>query len=68
MMGRHRSARLTCSVIIEEGFPRQDLERILASMREACHKANARVLTSDTKVMGKGVRSTRSSSTPPASA
>jgi len=54
MMGATEVLGLTCSVIIEEGFPRADLERILASMRQACEEAHARVLTGDTKVMGKG--------------
>lgn len=54
MMGATEVAGLTCSVIIEEGYPRKDLERILASMRQACDEAHARILTGDTKVMGKG--------------
>ena len=54
MMGATEVLGLTCSFIIEEGFPRQDLERILASMRQACDEAHARVITGDTKVMGKG--------------
>jgi hydrogenase expression/formation protein HypE len=54
MMGATEVLGLTCSVIIEEGFPRQDLERVLASMRQACNEAHARVITGDTKVMGKG--------------
>ena len=54
MMGATDVLGLTCSVVMEEGFPRTDLERILASMREACEEAHARVLTGDTKVMGKG--------------
>jgi hydrogenase expression/formation protein HypE len=54
MMGATHVLGLTCSVIVEEGFPRVDLERILASMRVACGEAEARVLTGDTKVMGKG--------------
>jgi hydrogenase expression/formation protein HypE len=54
MMGATEVLGLTCSVIIEEGFPRHDLERILASMRVACDEAHARILTGDTKVMGKG--------------
>jgi hydrogenase expression/formation protein HypE len=54
MMGATDVLGLTCSVIIEEGFPRPELERIIASMREACDQAHARVLTGDTKVMGKG--------------
>lgn len=54
MMGATEMMGLTCSVIIEEGFPREDLERILASMTLTCREANARVITGDTKVMGKG--------------
>lgn len=54
MMGATEVVGLTCSVIIEEGFPRRDLERILASMRAACAEAKTSVLTGDTKVMGKG--------------
>jgi hydrogenase expression/formation protein HypE len=54
MMGATEVLGLTCSVIIEEGFPRADLEQIVASMRQACDEAHARVLTGDTKVMGKG--------------
>ena len=54
MMGATDVLGLTCSVILEEGFPRADLQRILASMRDACREASAVVLTGDTKVMGKG--------------
>src|SRR5471030_286527 len=54
MMGAKEVLGLTCSVIIEEGFPRRDVDRILASMRAACLEAGAEVLTGDTKVMGKG--------------
>jgi hydrogenase expression/formation protein HypE len=54
MMGATDVLGLTCSVIIEEGFAAHDLERILASMHQACEEAHARVITGDTKVMGKG--------------
>ena len=54
MMGATDVLGLTCGVILEDGFPRTDLERILASMREACDEAEAPVVTGDTKVMGKG--------------
>lgn len=54
MMGATEVLGLTCAVILEEGFPRTDLERILASMRAACDEASASILTGDTKVMGKG--------------
>jgi hydrogenase expression/formation protein HypE len=52
MMGATQILGLTCAVIIEEGFPRRDLERILASMRAACDEASAAVIAGDTKVMG----------------
>ncbi|MFI5178147.1 MAG: hydrogenase expression/formation protein HypE [Vicinamibacterales bacterium] len=54
MMGATEVLGLTCAVILEEGFPRADLERVLASMRAACREASAVVLSGDTKVMGKG--------------
>jgi hydrogenase expression/formation protein HypE len=54
MMGATEVLGLTCAVIVEEGFARADLERILASMRDACAEADATVITGDTKVMGSG--------------
>jgi hydrogenase expression/formation protein HypE len=54
MMGATEVLGLTCSLIVEEGFPRRDLDRILASMHAACGEANAMIVTGDTKVMGKG--------------
>jgi len=54
MMGATEVLGLTCAVIVEEGFPRADLERVQESMRAACREAGAPVVTGDTKVMGKG--------------
>src|SRR5512138_315444 len=54
MMGATEPLALTCAVVLEDGFPRADLERIVASMREAAREAGAPVVTGDTKVMGKG--------------
>ncbi len=54
MMGAVDPLGLTCAVIIEEGFPREDLERIVASMRETAREARAPIVAGDTKVMGKG--------------
>ncbi len=54
MMGATEVLGLTCAVILEEGYPREDLERILVSLRETCREAGATVVTGDTKVMGKG--------------
>ena len=45
MMGATEVLGLTCSIIFEEGFPARDLERILASMHQACEEAHARVIT-----------------------
>jgi hydrogenase expression/formation protein HypE len=52
MMGATDILGLTCGVVIEEGFPRADLDRIVASMRQACDEASAAVIAGDTKVMG----------------
>src|SRR5512138_1836377 len=54
MMGATEPLALTCAVILEDGFPRADLERIVASMRETAREASAPIVTGDTKVMGKG--------------
>ena len=54
MMGATEVLGLTCSVILEDGFPRADLDRILDSMRQTCLEASAVVIAGDTKVMGKG--------------
>jgi hydrogenase expression/formation protein HypE len=54
MMGATEPLGLTCAVVLEEGFPRADLERIVASMRHTAREANAPIVTGDTKVMGKG--------------
>jgi hydrogenase expression/formation protein HypE len=54
MMGATDVLALTCGVVLEEGFARADLDRILASMHDACREAAATVIAGDTKVMGKG--------------
>ena len=45
---------LSLALIIEEGFPTADLERILASVRESANAAGVKVVTGDTKVVPKG--------------
>lgn len=45
---------LSVAMIIEEGFSRSDLDRILQSMREAARKAGVRIVTGDTKVVPRG--------------
>jgi hydrogenase expression/formation protein HypE len=54
MMGATEVLGLTCGVILEAGYPRDELIRIQRSMREACEEAGAVVVTGDTKVMGHG--------------
>ena len=45
---------LSCSFIIEEGFPFSQLERIVASMAAQCEKVGVQIVTGDTKVVEKG--------------
>ena len=54
MMGATEVLGLTCGVVLEEGFQRAVLERIVASMHIACAESHAHIVTGDTKVMGKG--------------
>jgi hydrogenase expression/formation protein HypE len=45
---------LSASFIIEEGFPLSDLKAIVATMAEEARLAGVRIVTGDTKVVGKG--------------
>jgi hydrogenase expression/formation protein HypE len=54
MMGATEAAGLTCSIVLEDGFPLDVLERIHESMVAACLEAGTTVVTGDTKVMGRG--------------
>jgi hydrogenase expression/formation protein HypE len=45
---------LSASFIIEEGFPMEELETIVDTMVDEAHKAGVRIVTGDTKVVGKG--------------
>ena len=45
---------LSLSLIIEEGLPFADLEKIIGSIKDTAERANVRVVTGDTKVVGKG--------------
>ncbi len=54
MMGATEPLGLTCAVVLEDGFPRDQLERIRDSMRQACAEAGTTIVTGDTKVMGRG--------------
>jgi hydrogenase expression/formation protein HypE len=54
MMGATTVLALTCAIVIEEGFSREELERVQASVRATCEEASAPIVTGDTKVMGRG--------------
>ncbi|MCR5664572.1 MAG: hydrogenase expression/formation protein HypE [Oscillospiraceae bacterium] len=45
---------LSCALILEEGFPLAELERVVASLRRAAEAAGVQVVTGDTKVVEKG--------------
>ena len=45
---------LTCGMIIEEGFPIDDLQKIVASMKATADAAGVRIVTGDTKVVHRG--------------
>lgn len=49
-----RPLYITASFIIEEGFPFEDLKRILFSMSDASRKAGVKIVAGDTKVVNKG--------------
>ncbi len=53
MMGA-KPKYLTCSVIIEEGFPTRELEKIVRSMKKELEVNGAVVVSGDTKVVPKG--------------
>jgi len=45
---------LSLGLILEEGFPLEDLERVIISISEACNDARVPIVTGDTKVVPKG--------------
>jgi hydrogenase expression/formation protein HypE len=53
-MSGARPLYLSAGFILEEGFPIEDLKRILGSMRDAAAEAGVAVVTGDTKVVQKG--------------
>jgi hydrogenase expression/formation protein HypE len=54
MMGATEPLGIACSVVIEEGFAVEDLERLQRSMAETCVEAGTAIVTGDTKVMRRG--------------
>ena len=53
-MGGARPLYLSLAFILEEGLPISDLERVVESARRAAERAGVRIVTGDTKVVGKG--------------
>ncbi|MCA1619651.1 MAG: hydrogenase expression/formation protein HypE [Acidobacteria bacterium] len=53
-MGGARPLYLSAGFILEEGFPVEDLRRVLTSMRDAADEAGVHVVTGDTKVVQRG--------------
>lgn len=53
MMGA-RPIYLSASFIIEEGFPKEDLSKIVLSMKGACSEAGVLIVAGDTKVVERG--------------
>ncbi len=53
-MAGARPLYLSAGFILEEGFPLADLERIVASMRDAARKSGVAIVTGDTKVVDRG--------------
>ena len=45
---------LSCGFILEEGYPVDDLARIVRSMAETAREAGVRIVTGDTKVVERG--------------
>jgi hydrogenase expression/formation protein HypE len=45
---------LSCSLIIEEGLDKSILEKIVFSMKKTAQNARVKIVTGDTKVVGKG--------------
>jgi hydrogenase expression/formation protein HypE len=53
-MGGARPLFLSLALILEEGLPLEELERVVGSIRRAAEAAEVAVVTGDTKVVNKG--------------
>jgi len=47
-------SHLSCALILEEGFPLDELDRTIAAMQRAAARCNVRIVTGDTKVIERG--------------
>lgn len=54
MMGATEPLGITCAVVVEEGFPIDDLARLQQSMAATCAEAGTTIVAGDTKVMRRG--------------
>jgi hydrogenase expression/formation protein HypE len=54
MMGATEPLGLTCGIVIEEGFPIEQLTALHESMVAACREAGTAIVAGDTKVMRRG--------------
>lgn len=54
VMGATDVLGMTCAIVLEEGFSRDDLVRIHRSVADTCRQAATTIVTGDTKVMGRG--------------
>ncbi len=45
---------LSLALILEEGFPLSNLDRVLQSVQDACREAGVSIVTGDTKVVNRG--------------
>lgn len=53
-VGGARPLFLSAAFLIEEGFPLENLQKVVSSMSEAARRAGVRIVTGDTKVVEKG--------------
>lgn len=49
-----RPVIMSAAFILEEGFPVEDLSRVVVSMKHACEEAGVAIVTGDTKVVNRG--------------
>lgn len=54
VMGAPEPLTITCSLVLEEGFPVAQLNTLMDSVRDTCEEAGVEIRTGDTKVMGRG--------------
>jgi hydrogenase expression/formation protein HypE len=54
MMGATEPLGITCAVVVEEGFPVEDLMAVQRSMAKTCSEAGTAIVAGDTKVMRRG--------------